>query len=150
MNPIAPPVSFATPYCLAARHVALGVKRGDPMLVRQAALDMAPLIPQGSVLVPTPSRTGRAIGTLALALALAELTDCTVADVVTGRPRESVRRLKKQGRSIDDGFFGFVAACRPVGRLLVVDEVFGTGTTTNALASLLHADGILVHSKVAS
>ena len=144
------PIEFATPYCLAARHVALGVKRRDPTHVRQAALDMAPLVPRGSVLVPAPSRTGRAIGTLALALALAELTGCTVADVVTGRPRESVRRLKKQGRPIDHRFFGFVAAYRPAGRLLVVDEVFGTGTTTNALAHLLYADGIVVHSKVAA
>jgi predicted amidophosphoribosyltransferase len=149
MNQPLAPLKFVAQYSSRTRRIALGIKRRDAAVLQRAALDMAPFVPAGAVLVPAPSHHGHATDMLELVQVLARLTGSVVADVVTGNPRPSVRMLKWLGRPIEPELFGFMASDRPSGPLLVVDNVYDTGTTANALAHLLQADGILVHSKVA-
>ncbi|MEY8200097.1 MAG: LPD1 domain-containing protein, partial [Colwellia sp.] len=135
-----------------ARTLAHEAKEGSSAAISLMAKDMAPLVPEGSVLVPIPSKDGSATVTLGIAKALSELTGCPLADVIKGKPRNSIYDLKQEGSdtaNLRSDFFEFKLAQEPpAGGIVLIDNVYDTGTTAKHAASLFKSSQVLVHSRV--
>ena len=146
-----PDVIGAVPYesardrCLAARE---GVFHSEDLLRIAAAL------PQRSLLVPAPSRTGLPTWSLTLARRLAVAArsldkQTFVRPLVVGSPRESLHDAKHEGRDTSDIRLGFryrypildareVETLRSIGcKVVVVDNVIDTGRTAREMAAVL-------------
>lgn len=130
-----------------ARELAHRVKQGDMNAVRQMARDMASLVPEDAILVPIPSRTGRATTTKALADEISALTGRPVVDVLQGKARPSLYEMKKSGQGIpDDALSMRVVGDFPSGRVVLVDNVSATGATVRAARQSLPGADAIVHS----
>ncbi len=135
-----------------ARTLAHEAKAGSADAITQMAKEMAPLVPAGAVLVPIPSKDGSATITLEVAKALAELTGRPMADVIKGKSRDSVYDFKFEGNDTDNlksEFFEFKLEQEPpAGDILLIDNVYDTGTTAKYAANLFSSSQVLVHSRV--
>ena len=82
-------------------ETAHAMKDGAKWAIYKAAAEMVKYIPTNAVLIPMPSHTGRASYTLELCKRIARETAAEVCDYLKGTPRETLYRLKKQGRKPD-------------------------------------------------
>lgn len=121
------------------RSLAHGIKNGDMSAIEESARLMAPLVERGSVLIPIPSRTGRATNTLLLAKAIAEMTGSDVFDILRGEPRQSLYTLKRSGRCPSRKYLGFFLESEPpeYSNVYFIDNVIATGTTARAALDLI-------------
>lgn len=94
---------------------------------------MSPLVPEGSVLVPVPSRLGYATDTLTLAKRISSLCGAEVKDVLKGKRRMSSHDAKAMGISLTDEDFGFYLTEEIKGRVVYVDNVIASGATARAV-----------------
>lgn len=137
---------YATP---EARSIAHKAKIGDSNAVEAMARDMAQDAPKGAIFVPVPSRNGIADDTLKMAEIIAATVDGTVSNVLVGNDRKSLYDIKADGGSVDPSFFGYsLNGALPDGEIVLVDNVYDTGSTANAAAEVTGATKILVHSEV--
>lgn len=127
------PYISAAPY-LQVRNLAHKVKSGDAEAIKEAAQKMAPLVPANAVLIPIPSRTGKATNMLALANAIAEATGAEVKDILTGESRESLYEMKKRGATLALEDLGIKASeTIPSDKIpIFIDNVVDTGLTAEA------------------
>lgn len=130
------------------------VKEQDNSAIYTMAKGMAPCIHGDCVLVPVPNRDGIARSNLLLVQVLVAFShdrvkqDVALYDLLTGNARQSLYEVKKEGRQVDESFFGFrLKGPVPENRkVYLVDTVLATGTTANAALKLIpHAD-ILVYA----
>ena len=115
-------------------ETAHAMKDGAKWAIYKAAAEMVKYIPTNAVLVPMPSHTGRATYTLELCKRIARETAAEVCDYLKGTPRETLYRLKKQGRKPTPKKLGFyLSQPIPSGkRIIIIDNVVATGTTAAA------------------
>ena len=146
-------VQYAKEYDGEAKQIAHGIKEGDNSSIDLAAIEMAKLVKDGDILIPIPSRTGKATTSLALANRIAELAGKgKVADVLTGKERESLYNIKKEGKELPKASeLEFVLKNQDVlngnNRVVFVDNVMGTGTTLEAAVELIPNATALVYAK---
>lgn len=127
------------------RPLAHSMKANDREGIRKAAMMIAPLIPQGSCLIPAPGRNGYADHTLVLAEELVRLTGAECRDVLKGRSRISHYQAKINGRGLTEKELGFYAISPiPQGlKPIVLDNVIGTGLTGKAAVRALGKGTVL-------
>lgn len=115
-------------------ETAHAMKEGANWAIIRAAREMVQYIPTNAVLIPMPSHTGRPTYTLELCKRLARDTAAEVCDILRGSERETLYKLKKQGRHIMPKKLGFyVTEPAPTDkRILIIDNVVATGTTAAA------------------
>lgn len=127
------------------RDVVLGVKAKNERAIRIAAASMAKFVREGDVLVPVPGHLGHAEDTLALAEAISSITGTPVVDALKSPARESVYEQKKLGVLPSAESLGIVKARElPADRRIVLlDNVVGTGTTAYAAREALGGGQVL-------
>ena len=128
------------------RETTHKIKTGDKETIMLAALEMRYLVPKYCVLVPVPGHHGTPEYTKELCIILSELTGCQTKDIIRGNERPSWCFLKKKGLILTDEDFGFrifEGVSKPI---LLVDNVYATGTTYRALKRILPGAKILVYS----
>lgn len=129
------------------RDLQHALKAGSGVAAYRMALEMAPHVPSDAVLVPIPSSRGYGGAGLLLAEHLAALTGRPVADVLRGRPRESLHALKKIGvdpTRVDLGFH--LIGPLPPGTPVLVDNVFSSGHTALEARRAVPGALVLVHA----
>ena len=146
-----------------AREIAHGIKDNDLDSIFEAADEMYEALKPyvndmvnggGITFIPIPSRTGKADSTFKLAtLVWQRITDKTpkwrdgtvsFSDALEGNERESLYELKKAGKSIPDGFFGYrlKGELPQSGTIILVDGVYATGATMDAARKVVGPDAI--------
>ena len=130
------------------REIAHAMKRGDSMAIHKAAKDMAEFVNQDDILVPIPSRNGRATTTLLLARAIAKISGSKVANILSGNDRQALYDLKKDGGKVNDDFFGYRTKRNPKkSNVVLIDNVYATGATANAASNSFNNARVLVYAK---
>jgi hypothetical protein len=111
---------------------------------------MAELIPDNSVLVPIPNSRGDTSSNLALATAIAELTNSEVQDILTNDPRESNRMRWISGLDRNGPEkMGYRLTGRPTSnRIFFVDNVSASGASIIGAIKLIGAGRGLVYAAV--
>lgn len=127
------------------------VKAGDPAAIEEMSNDLikkfAVMSMAGVTLIPTPSRNGFAENMLTICNNIATAVGCKVADVVKGNKRISNYDAKLQGKCLTDQDFGFyLEPCEIEGKLIIIDNVIGTGATVGSILKLLPSADVFVHS----
>lgn len=115
------------------------LKNADNNAVQYAARKMAALVPPNSVIIPIPNHHGTARETMSLALAIAQNSHSSIANVLVGKVRESNYLMKKLGTPLTEEQMGFrMIAPIPEGRTpVIVDGVVDTGTSAKAAVHAL-------------
>ncbi|BCD97740.1 hypothetical protein [Marinagarivorans cellulosilyticus] len=130
-----------------ARLLAHQLKQGCNWAAKCMANEMVKLLPENGILIPIPSRTGKATSNLLIARHLSSQTGLPVCNVITGNSRESIYQLKKQGTAVQRDFFGYRLSSRAAGNIILIDGVCATGITAGAAASLFSVrPTLVVHS----
>lgn len=130
------------------RETAHGIKNGDLSAIKKAARDMAEFVSSSDILVPIPSRTGKATTTLLLAKEISKIRGSKVSDILTGHNRQALYDLKLTGARVTDDFFGYRSVRRPrKGNIVLIDNVYATGATANAAANDFPYAKVLVYAK---
>jgi predicted amidophosphoribosyltransferase len=122
------------------------LKSGDKNALRLAALEMEPFVPRHCVLVPVPGHFGYPKYTKDLSELLTTLTGCQTRDIIRGNERPSWCFLKKKGLLLTDEDFGFKIMEGVSKPILLIDNVYATGTTYRAIKRILPGARILVYS----
>lgn len=143
-------ISFITPYDDEARRLVHRVKAGNTDAVRLMAEAMAEKVPSGSVIVPMPSHNGYPSYSLLLAFEICRLSGAVTWAALCGTPRVSQYETKKAGGLLHGDDFGF-ALCgdaTPVapGKVVIIDDVIGTGETVRAALKVLPQADIVAYS----
>lgn len=138
----------------AHRGLALRLKAGDKVAVREAAAILVGLLPEGTVtLIPVPSHTGRPTATLHLAQAVATLRGhaaTTVFPYLRCRPHESRHDRKHAGADpwslpAHAPHFATERARKKIkelsrkSTLVVLDDIADTGATIREAAAVTGA-----------
>lgn len=135
---------YRTPH---ARALAYEVKAGSTQAILQMAGEMAAMVGPGDVLIPIPSRTGRATVTLDIADEISRLSGAVVADVLRGCAREeSLYDFKKKGGDVATVNFGYRLEGNLPQSPVLVDTVLDTGATLRAAHRLMPSARVVVHS----
>ena len=130
------------------REIAHAMKNGDSMAIHKAAKDMAKFVNEEDILVPIPSRNGRATTTLLLAKAIAKISGSKVANILSGNDRQALYDLKKEGGKVNDDFFGYRTKRNPKkSNVVLIDNVYATGATANAASNSFNNARVLVYAK---
>ncbi|MCJ8274836.1 MAG: hypothetical protein MJK04_36220 [Psychrosphaera sp.] len=133
-----------------ARELVHRVKNNDveaiAIMARAMAVVAIERLPAGSVLIPVPSHSGHATNTLQLAEQISLLTAFPVRDIVKGQEREPWYTLKHQGvMAVTAEYFGFyLVGNTSFHTLVLIDSVFDTGRTTNAILEQMHKQVITI------
>lgn len=139
---------YCCKYYPDGRELAKKVKDGDLEAIRQVAKIMAPMVPDGVVLVPMPSHFGMATDMLDLARAISDITGHKVENILRSSERESLYYLKRQGVEIGDRDLGMYKTQEPSATPCIIDNVYDSGLTMkNARRELGDCIG-LVFAKV--
>ena len=148
-----PAISFAEyahKYDDESKKIAHQIKEGDAKAIATAAEDMARFVKDGDILVPIPSRSGKATTSLELAKAISKQSGKgTVVDALAGAERESIYEAKKAGKALPkpaDLGIRLVGEI-PEGRVLLIDNVLATGTTMEAALNAIPEANVLVYAK---
>ena len=130
------------------RETAHLIKDGNISAIYKAAKEMATMVSSKDILVPIPSRSGKATTTLLLTKAIARLSRARVANVLIGKNRQALYDLKRTGKKVDDSFFGYSSINSPKrGNIILVDNVYATGATANAAANDFPTAKVLVYAR---
>ncbi len=116
------------------RDLAHGIKEGNYESIKRSAEIMAPLVPQGAILLPVPSSSGFPTTTMELANEISKLSGTPVFDVLRDKNRESHYKAKKSGRflSIEDMGIYLTEEIPSDVLPVFIDNVIATGTTSAA------------------
>lgn len=132
-------IGYRSAYFFNGDHaeIAKQIKEGDPEVVRQAAAEMAPKVPENAVLIPMPPHTGKVTedtDTMILAKAIGEITGRPVLVALESEEHMSRREAKKTGEKVYAPDLGMrQIADIPEGMFPVfIDNVVGGGTTALA------------------
>lgn len=128
------------------RDLAHGIKDGNQEDIDTSGEMMSNIIPDGSVLVPVPSRGGDATTTLKLAKAIVKHSpSCSIKDILKGASRRSLYDLKKESKTLSEEEFGFFLTEELPKDLVVylIDNVIASGSTGLA-ASKVVPNSVLV------
>lgn len=135
-------------YVGSLRRLALRMKDGRESALRRAAEIFAGIIPQGSVVVPMPSRTGHATTMLRVAEYMAKIRpDVLPMDVLESDAHESMYVIKKRGEN------PMPFAVRMVGRIptgrdvYIIDNVTSSGTTARCALSAIPSASVMAIAK---
>lgn len=109
------------------REICHGVKERNQDCILEMAAYLSKQVTSDSILVPVPQHTGRAEYTKEIADLISGWTGACVADVLGCKPHESGYRLKKRGEKYSPRFF--LRGEKPVGRVVLIDNVIATGAT---------------------
>lgn len=132
-----------------ARELAHKVKNKDSEALRLMAEEISFILPKNITIIPTPSRKGYATDTLDIAKIIVEINGGNVLDIIKGKERDSLYDIKKDNNLVPDDFFGFYLVGEvPDSVYYVLDTVFDTGTTFNAVKKILPNPLFICHSKV--
>ena len=128
--------------------IAKKVKEENPDAISEAAYQMSKRVSKGSILVPMPSRSGKATYTIKLAEAIAKATDSVVRDVLRGKERMSVYEAKKKGLKIDSRDLGFyITEKLPKDKnIIIVDNVIDRGITALAAVEAVEGGSVLAYA----
>lgn len=126
-------------------YISHDLKNADNNAIQYAARKMAALVPPNSVIVPIPNHQGKARENMSLAIAVAQQSHSSVANVLVGRERESNYLMKKLGTPLTEEQMGFrQIAPLPEGRTpIIVDGVVDTGTSARAAVHALGSGIVL-------
>lgn len=118
-------------------EIAKAIKEGDPEVVRQAAEEMAPKVPENAVLIPIPPHTGTVTDdtdTMILAKAISEVTGRPVVNALKSEEHTSRRIAKETGERVAAPDLGMQQiADIPKGTFPVfIDNVVGGAVTAKA------------------
>jgi hypothetical protein len=131
------------------RELGHRVKENDLSAIHSVAHDMATLVGKDSVLVPIPNKYGHAHQNISLSNFIMMMNPkVKVFDIMKGAERISVYEAKKNGHPLTEKDLGFyLTGPVPKGkRVVLIDNIIGTGlTAASALKLIPHAD-LLVHS----
>lgn len=146
-------ISFILPYGDNVRDLVHRVKGGDEDAIIEMASAMAPKIPTDAVIVPMPSHDGTATYSMTLAFHLARMTDGIVIKGLEGKPRASQYRTKKAGGLLRGDDFGLRLSATGAAfrldeedRVVIVDDVIGTGQTAKAALAVLPKAKVVAYS----
>lgn len=131
----------------SAREIAHAAKKGSNAAILQAAIDLAKIISPGSTLIPAPSRHGYATETLKLAQYISEITHCNIADIVKGKPRNSIYESKKNGVPIVSSDLDLVVKGDPGEAPVIIDFVFATGITVASIAQHIKGARVAIYAR---
>ena len=143
------PIDYAVGYRDHSHSsIAKQVKEEHPDAIAEAAYQMSKRVPKGSILVPMPSRTGKATYTIKLAEAIAKVTDSEVMDVLRGVERESVYESKKKGMRVDSSSLGLYTTQElPKGKnVVIIDNVIDRGITALAAVEAVKGGSVLAYA----
>ena len=131
-----------------AKELAHQFKVGDEDAIGIMAEEMAQRIPDNAILVPVPSRSGRATTTKILAEKIRDIRggNVRVEDVVFGNERPSLYDLKKSKAPIPKDLFGYSISEVPQGNVYLVDNVYNTGATAKEIQKLIPHAQVLVYA----
>lgn len=132
-------------YAGHARDIANRMKNAtDDQALEEAAVDMAPLIPEGAAIVPAPSSSGLNPATIVLAQKLQALVLGTrvVEAVVRKTPVPSSTLLRRAGRpavTVDEHLASMklIHMISKNRKIVVVDNVLTEGNTIRAVEKIL-------------
>ena len=141
-------VISVTNYNEKAKKLAHAVKDGDADAIDAMAKEMAAKVPENAVLIPMPSRSGKATNMKDLAEAISKISGAPVADVLTGKKRKSLYEAKKKGETISaDDLKMQLTGELPKGKIpIIIDNVLATGATFKAAKEAIPNAKIIVHS----
>jgi DNA repair protein RadC/predicted amidophosphoribosyltransferase len=141
-------VISVTNYDEKAKKLAHAVKNGDADAIDIMAKEMAVKVPENAVLIPMPSRSGKATNMKDLAEVISKISGAPVADVLTGKKRESLYEAKKKGETISaDDLKMQLNGELPKGKIpIIIDNVLATGATFKAAKEAIPNAKIIVHS----
>ena len=127
------------------RSLAHSMKENDRDSIRKAARIIAPLIPEGSCLIPAPGRHGYADHTHVLAEEIVRLTGVVYRDILKGKPRMSQYQAKQNGKGLTEKELGlYTIGSVPKGlNPIVLDNVIGSGITGKAAIHALGKGSVL-------
>jgi len=131
------------------RNIAIGLSKGDPQAINEAAQDMAKLVPLNSTLVPIPNSQGDTSSNLKLAQEIAKLTNSKVIDVLASNPRDSQKERRRQGipgLQTEDIQTTLKNTCE-TDNVILIDNVRTTGATINSAMKLLPCATYLVYAQ---
>lgn len=130
------------------KEIAHGIKQGDAGSMEQAASEMAQYVNSTDALVPIPNHGGRALTTLELANRIASKTGCAVYDILSGLPRETLYSMKAAGKTVSADMIKMsLSGSRPAsGKVILVDNVYATGTTATAALEVIPDADLLVYA----
>ncbi len=118
-----------------------GVKNRDASAYIELVLKFYKSIPKNASLIPLPSSDGSTSVNLELLSLIQSLRkDIKIIDILRGRSRESLYKLKKEQRAIPNDFFGFYLLKNKFeinNNTYLFDAVVDTGTTYKAAAECI-------------
>jgi hypothetical protein len=113
------------------RNTSKAIKNGDKDAINKAAKFLAKQVGKDDILIPMPSRTGKATDShsLMLAEAISKISGSKIYDGLRGKERPSLYELKQKGISIEDIDLGFYldGNLPTSNKYFIVDNVIGTG-----------------------
>ena len=135
-------------YAGSLRHLALRMKDGRESALRRAAEIFAGIIPQDAVVVPMPSRTGRATAMLRVAEYVATIRpDVLPLDALESDAHESMYLVKKRGDEPRPFAVRLVGRI-PTGReIVIIDNVTSSGTTARCALSAIPSASVMAIAK---
>lgn len=136
-------------YNSSTRKVAHAMKDGVMNAIKEAAYQMADMVPGNAVLVPMPSHLGYATDTLKLCEVIGRITGAPIYNILKGVERKKLYDLKKAGLTVNHYNLGFhTTSDLPKDRtVVVVDNVIDTGATARAAAAAIGDCVILAYAK---
>ena len=126
------------------RKVAKELKTETPSAIKKAVDFLSQQVTENDVLIPMPSRTGKATDTQALAEQIASKTGAKVFNCLVGKARESIYELKLKNENVSQFNFNFQINCEipKATNYFIVDNVIGTGVSMkNALQKVVKEIG---------
>lgn len=126
------------------RKVAKELKTQTPSAIKKAVDFLSQQVSENDVLIPMPSRTGKATDTQALAEQIASKTGAKVFNCLVGKARESIYELKLKNENVSQFDFNFQINCEipKATNYFIVDNVIGTGVSMkNALQKVVKEIG---------
>ena len=126
------------------RKIAKELKVENKSAISKAVKFLSQQVTENDVLIPMPSRTGKATDTQKLAEQLAITTGAKVFNCLVGKERDSIYEMKQNNQNVSKFDFNFQINCEipKAKNYFIVDNVIGTGVSMkNALEKVIKEVG---------